>query len=265
MFERFTDRARKMVALANFEAIRRGYPAIDTEHVLLAMVIEESGVAANVLKSLLGDLATIRAEIEKSLNPATMPITDERLPQTRLFKNAITFAMEESRSLNHEYVGTEHILLGLLRETDGKASQILQKFGITAERLRESILALLGDGNAVLPPISSPTSPAHIPYRSAVEMVGGPSLPHIFAGIACGFLFLVIATATVLMVLIELKAAIAPRQIFPSIPPYPHPVLTLVTSSFGSLMCLFACWVMLRLTIRQFSPRKLRRSPFSAP
>src|SRR5579862_5132097 len=117
MYERFTDRARKVMQLANQEAQRFNHEYIGTEHVLLGLVQEGSGVAANVLKNLDIDLRKIRMEIEKiiQLGPRLKQVVKGRLPHTPRTKKVIDYAYEEARRLNHNYVGSEHILLGLMR------------------------------------------------------------------------------------------------------------------------------------------------------
>ena len=120
MYERFTDRARKVMQLANQEAQRFNHEYIGTEHILLGLVKEGSGVAANVLKNLDVDLRKIRLEVEKLLQSGPDMVTMSRLPQTPRAKKVIEYAMEEARNLGHNYVGTEHILLGLLREEGGR-------------------------------------------------------------------------------------------------------------------------------------------------
>ena len=114
MYERFTDRARKVMQLANQEAQRFNHEYIGTEHVLLGLVKEGSGVAANVLKNLDVDLRKIRLEVEKIVQAGPDMVTMGKLPQTPRAKKVIEYAMEEARNLNHNYVGTEHLLLGLL-------------------------------------------------------------------------------------------------------------------------------------------------------
>src|SRR5258708_5840180 len=118
MYERFTDRARKVMQLANQEAQRFNHEYIGTEHILLGLVKEGSGVAANVLKNLDVDLRKIRLEVEKIVQSGPDMVTMGKLPQTPRAKKVIEYSMEEARNLNHNYVGTEHILLGLLREED---------------------------------------------------------------------------------------------------------------------------------------------------
>ncbi|MBL4808763.1 MAG: ATP-dependent Clp protease ATP-binding subunit [Phycisphaerales bacterium] len=146
MFERFTDRARKVMALANQEAQRFNHEYIGTEHVLLGLVKEGSGVGANVLKNLEVDLRKVRLEVERLVRAGPEMVTMGKLPQTPRAKKVIEYAIEEARNLNHNYVGTEHILLGLLREHDGVAAQVLMNLSLKLEEVREEVLNLLGAG-----------------------------------------------------------------------------------------------------------------------
>ena len=146
MYERFTDRARKVMQLANQEAQRFNHEYIGTEHVLLGLVKEGSGVAANVLKNLDVDLRKIRLEVEKIVQSGPDMVTMGKLPQTPRAKKVIEYALEEAKNLNHNYVGTEHLLLGLLREQEGVAAQVLMNLGLKLEDVREEVLNLLGHG-----------------------------------------------------------------------------------------------------------------------
>jgi len=162
MFERFTDRARKVMALANQEAQRFNHEYIGTEHILLGLVKEGSGVGATVLKNLEVDIKKLRLEVEKLVKSGPDMVTMGKLPQTPRAKKVIEYAIEEARSLNHNYVGTEHILLGLLRESEGIAAQVLMNLGLKLEDVRQEVLNLLGagvdDGPAALGMKMAPTS-----------------------------------------------------------------------------------------------------------
>ncbi|MGL4423062.1 MAG: ATP-dependent Clp protease ATP-binding subunit [Gemmataceae bacterium] len=146
MYERFTDRARKVMQLANQEAQRFNHEYIGTEHVLLGLVKEGSGVAANVLKNLEIDLRKIRLEVERIVQhgPGGDQVVMGRLPHTPRAKKVIEYSIEEARNLSHNYVGTEHLLLGLLREQEGVAAQVLMNLGLKLEDVREEVLNLLG-------------------------------------------------------------------------------------------------------------------------
>ncbi len=146
MFERFTERARKVMALANQEAQRFNHEYIGTEHVLLGLVKEGTGVGANVLKNLGVELHKVRMEVEKLVKAGPDMVTMGKLPQTPRAKKVIEYSIEEARNLNHNYVGTEHLLLGLLREHDGVAAQVLLNLGLKLEDVRDEVLNLLGAG-----------------------------------------------------------------------------------------------------------------------
>jgi ATP-dependent Clp protease ATP-binding subunit ClpC len=146
MYERFTDRARKVMQLANQEAQRFNHEYIGTEHMLLGLVKEGTGVAANVLKNLDVELRKIRLEVEKLVQSGPEMITMGKLPQTPRAKKVLEYSMEEARNLQHNFVGTEHILLGLLREQEGVAAQVLINLGLKLEDVREEVLNLLGNG-----------------------------------------------------------------------------------------------------------------------
>jgi len=145
MFERFTDRARKVMALSNQEVQRFNHEYIGTEHILLGLIKEGSGTGAAVLKNLGVDIEKMLLEMEQLFKLKGRPdkvTMDKQLP-TPLAKKVIEYAIEEARSLNHEYIGTEHILLGLLRESEGIAAQVLVNLGVSIERVRMEILKLL--------------------------------------------------------------------------------------------------------------------------
>lgn len=148
MYERFTDRTRKVMQLANQEAQRFNHEHIGTEHILLGLVKEGSGVAANVLKNMGVDLRKIRLEIEQIVHPTPVTgddmVTMGKLPHTLRAKKVVEYSIEEARNLNHNYVGTEHMLLGLLAENEGIAAQVLMNLGVKLENMREEVLNLLG-------------------------------------------------------------------------------------------------------------------------
>jgi ATP-dependent Clp protease ATP-binding subunit ClpC len=132
------------MALANQEAQRFNHEYIGTEHILLGLVKEGSGVGATVLKNLDVDIKKLRLEVEKLVKSGPDMVTMGKLPQTPRAKKVIEYAIEEARALNHNYVGTEHILLGLLRETEGIAAQVLMNLGLKLEDVRQEVLNLLG-------------------------------------------------------------------------------------------------------------------------
>ncbi|MEM8882872.1 MAG: Clp protease N-terminal domain-containing protein, partial [Planctomycetota bacterium] len=144
MFDRFTDRARKVMGLARQEAQRFNHDYIGTEHILLGLIQEGSGVAADVLKNLDVDLKKIRQEVEKLVSHGTTMVTMGQLPFTPRAKKVLELAYEEASNLGHNYIGTEHLLLGLIREQEGIAAQVLQNIKVRLEDVREEVLELLG-------------------------------------------------------------------------------------------------------------------------
>jgi ATP-dependent Clp protease ATP-binding subunit ClpC len=144
MYERFTDRARNVMKLANQEAMRFNHEYIGTEHILLGLVKEGSGVAANVLKNLDIDLRKVHLEVEKIVQSGPDMAKMARLPPTPRAKKVIEYAIEEARTLDHNYVGSEHLLLGLVREGEGVAAQVLANLGVKLEDVREEVLNMVG-------------------------------------------------------------------------------------------------------------------------
>jgi len=134
------------MALANQEAQRFNHEYIGTEHILLGLVKEGSGVGANVLKNLGVDLHKVRIEVEKLVKAGPDMVTMGKLPQTPRAKKVIEYSIDEARNLNHNYVGTEHLLLGLLREHEGVAAQVLMNLSLKLEEVRDEVLHLLGAG-----------------------------------------------------------------------------------------------------------------------
>ncbi|HEX4592085.1 MAG TPA: Clp protease N-terminal domain-containing protein, partial [Gemmataceae bacterium] len=158
MLDRFTDRARNVMKLANEDAKRFSHESIGTEHILLGLVKETSGVAANVLKNLDIDLRKVRLEVEKIVQtgPGSEMVTMGRLPKSPWSKKVINYSIEEARNLGHNYVGTEHLLLGLLREQECVAAQILMNLGLTLADARAEVTNLLGHSFVSPPPVDKP-------------------------------------------------------------------------------------------------------------
>ena len=144
MFDRFTDRAKKVMNLARQEAQRFNHEYLGTEHVLLGLVQEGSGVAANVLKNMGVDLNRIRAEVEKLVKSGPSMVTMGQLPFTPRAKKVLELSMEEAQNLGHNYIGTEHLLLGLIKENEGIAAKVLTNLGVKLEDVREEVLEFLG-------------------------------------------------------------------------------------------------------------------------
>jgi len=148
MFERFTERARKVVYLAQQEAVRLGHNVVGTEHLLLGLVAEGEGVAAKALESMNIDLVKIRQEIERIIGIGeTNPFGE--VPFTPRAKRVLELAVDEGRQMGHNYVGTEHILLGLIREGEGVAAQVLKNLGADLDKVRKQVISLLGGGGGV--------------------------------------------------------------------------------------------------------------------
>lgn len=144
MFDRFTDRARKVMSLARQEAQRFNHQYIGTEHILLGLIQEGSGVAANVLRNLEVDPEKIRVEVEKIVQDGPTMVTMGQLPFTPRAKKVLELASEEASNLRHNYIGTEHLLLGLIRENEGVAAQVLMNLNLKLDDVREEVLELLG-------------------------------------------------------------------------------------------------------------------------
>ena len=144
MFNRFTERARKVLVLAKEEAKRLSHDYIGTEHILLGLIREGEGVAVAVLQNLGIDPARIRIEVNKLVPSGNVTQIIGDIPFTPRAKKALELAAEEARALGHNYIGTEHILLGLIREGEGVAAQVLISMGIDVNRVKEEIVNLLG-------------------------------------------------------------------------------------------------------------------------
>ncbi|HTY45985.1 MAG TPA: ATP-dependent Clp protease ATP-binding subunit [Patescibacteria group bacterium] len=144
MFNRFTERARKVIILAKEEARRFNHDYIGTEHILLGLIREGEGVAATVLQKMGVSLENIRLEVEKLVQPGPTTQIIGDIPFTPRAKKALELAAEEARSLGHNYIGTEHLLLGLIREGEGVASQVLLNLGLDLNTVRNEVMDILG-------------------------------------------------------------------------------------------------------------------------
>jgi ATP-dependent Clp protease ATP-binding subunit ClpC len=142
MFERFTDRARRVVVLAQEEARMLNHNYIGTEHLLLGLIHEGQGVAATALESLGVSLEAVRAQVEEIIGQG-QEAPSGHIPFTPRAKKVLELSLRESRQLGHDYIGTEHILLGLLREGEGVASQVLVRLGADLNRVRQQVIELL--------------------------------------------------------------------------------------------------------------------------
>jgi ATP-dependent Clp protease ATP-binding subunit ClpC len=143
VFERFTERARQVVVLAQDEARTLKHNYIGTEHLLLGLIQEEEGVAARALDSLGVTLDEVRAQVGRIVGQGDEVVTGQ-IPFTPRAKKILELALRESRSLGTDYIGTEHILLGLAREDEGVAARILLDFGVDAETVRTEVIRMLG-------------------------------------------------------------------------------------------------------------------------
>jgi len=144
MYQNFTENARKVMSLANKEGVRFNHDYVGTEHVLLGLIRVGTGVAAHVLRNLDVDSRSIRLEVEKMVPPGPETVTMRQLPLTPRAKKVLELSVEEAHALGHNYVGTEHLLLGLLRENDGVAARVLMNLGLQLDRVRQEVLNLVG-------------------------------------------------------------------------------------------------------------------------
>ncbi|MEX2134832.1 MAG: Clp protease N-terminal domain-containing protein, partial [Acidimicrobiia bacterium] len=142
MFERFTDRARRVVVLAQEEARLLNHNYIGTEHILLGLLNEGEGIAAQALESLDIDLASVREEVVKIIGQGKQSPSGH-IPFTPRAKKVLELSLREALQLGHNYIGTEHILLGLIREGEGVAAQVLQQLGAELQKVRQTVIQLL--------------------------------------------------------------------------------------------------------------------------
>lgn len=144
MFNRFTERAKKVIFLAREEARRLDHDYLGTEHILLGLIREGEGIGATTLQNLGIDLAQIRAEVEKAVGRGGGALFLGQIPFTPRAKKVLELAVTEARNLRHNYIGTEHLLLGLIKEAEGVAAQILTNLGADLVKVREEVASLLG-------------------------------------------------------------------------------------------------------------------------
>ena len=163
MFERFTDRARRVVVLAQEEARMLSHNYIGTEHILLGLIHEGEGVAAKALESLDISLEAVRAQVEEIIGQGQQAPSGH-IPFTPRAKKVLELSLREALQLGHSYIGTEHILLGLIREGEGVAAQVLQKLGADLNRVRQQVIQLLSPASrARSRPAPRPRPPARRP------------------------------------------------------------------------------------------------------
>jgi ATP-dependent Clp protease ATP-binding subunit ClpC len=157
---RATPRAKQILDFARLEATRLNHNFVGTEHLLLGILKLGQGVAVNVIKKACSDLDAIRAEIEKRCPPGPTQLVFDRIPYTPRSKTALTLAQKESEAMQHTHIGTEHILLGLLREKEGVAGKVLLGRNLTLDRAREEVLKELDTHfHADTPPPENPPNP----------------------------------------------------------------------------------------------------------
>src|SRR5699024_361016 len=148
MFGRFTERAQKVLALSQEEATRLGHNNIGTEHILLGLIREGEGIAAKALQSLGLEIEKIQEEVEELIGVGQEPL--QTIHYTPRAKKVVELSQDEARKLGHSYVGTEHILLGLIREGEGVAAKALQSLGLEIEKIQEEVEELIGVGQEPL-------------------------------------------------------------------------------------------------------------------
>jgi hypothetical protein len=175
MFERFTDRARRVVVLAQEEARHLDHNYIGTEHILLGLIHEGEGVAARALESLGISLEAVRSEVVEIVGHGDEAPTGH-IPFTPRAKKVLELSLREALALSHNYIGTEHILLGLIREGQGVAAQVLVKLGADFDRVRQQVVQLLADASQ-LQAEQVGGKQSQISQQQAMAMVaGGPGV-----------------------------------------------------------------------------------------
>ena len=177
MFNRFTERARRVILLAKEEAKRFNHDYIGTEHLLLGLIREGEGVAAAVLMSLGLDPTKIRMETERLVQPGSGGNISGDIPFTPKAKKAIELAMEAARQFGHNYIGTEHLLLGLIKEGEGVASEVLINLGLDADKVKDEVMQILGSatpgfatGNQARPAVKGKTPAIDAFGRNLTEL-----------------------------------------------------------------------------------------------
>jgi hypothetical protein len=176
MFERFTDRGRRVVVLAQEEARLLNHDYIGTEHILLGLIHEGEGVAARALVALDISLDAVRAQVEEIVGQGERPPTGH-IPFTPRAKKVLELSLREALNLGHNYIGTEHILLGLIREGEGVAAQVLVKLGAGLERVRQVVVQLLAGHAGPVPAEQQPPGQLRIGGQAVTAgIAGGPGL-----------------------------------------------------------------------------------------
>ncbi len=168
MFERFTDRARRVVVLSQEEARRLNHNYIGTEHLLLGLLLEGAGVAAQALTSLGVSLDETRSQVEQIIGRGTQVPGSDHIPFTPRAKKVLELSLREALQLGHDYIGTEHLLLGLLREGEGVAAQVIVRLGVDLSQVRSAVVHAL-EGSTETEPSQAEPRPADIVIRSLEE------------------------------------------------------------------------------------------------
>ncbi|MCQ4616635.1 ATP-dependent Clp protease ATP-binding subunit [Corynebacterium sp. CCUG 18816] len=176
MFERFTDRARRVIVLAQEEARELNHNFMGTEHILLGLIKEGEGVAAKALESMGINLDDVRSEVIEIIGHGTQPVTDQ-IPFTPRAKKVLELSLREGLQMGHKYIGTEFLLLGLIREGDGVAAQVLIKLGADLPRVRQQVIQLLSGyegGEAQNPETPQGGGPGFAGAGQGPGIMGGP-------------------------------------------------------------------------------------------
>jgi hypothetical protein len=166
MFKRFTDRARRVVVLAQEEARMLNHNYIGTEHILLGLLHEGEGVAAKALESLGISLEAVRTQVEEIIGQGQQAPSGH-VPFTPRAKKVMELSLREALQLGHDYIGTEHILLGLIREGDGVAAQVLIRLGAHLDRVRQQVIVLLHEYQGKEPRLASQPPEEGAPWPEA--------------------------------------------------------------------------------------------------
>ena len=192
MFERFTERARQVVVLAQDEARALRHNYIGTEHLLLGLLREQEGLAARALGGLDIELEAMRAQVGRIVGSGEEVATGQ-IPFTPRSKKVLELSLREARAMNHQYIGTEHILLGLVRANDGVAVRLLLDAGADAETIRNAIIRLIsGQTGGATSTVSTMMSPSPSPPRFVHGPQGRRVLPPV-ALLVSGWLLFALA------------------------------------------------------------------------
>ena len=175
MFERFTEKAIKVIMLAQEEARRLGHNFVGTEQILLGLIGEGTGIAAKTLKSMGVNLKDARVEVEKIIGRGSGFVAVE-IPFTPRAKRVLELSWDEARQLGHNYIGTEHLLLGLIREGEGVAARVLENLGVDLNKIRSNVVKMLGDSKPTAGATAGSSSGSSSSSSSSASKVKTPSL-----------------------------------------------------------------------------------------